>query len=157
MKWIVRFEPPLHLTTDRSQFCSELNVLLGIHHIRTRAHNPRTFSRRTRHFCHGGQIFGLQTLSRLKSWSWMGWWFALFACPFCSFLGFFLVAAFIKQDYDCRSLLLLSGDIESNTGPSRTCGVCGIGIRAGASFLSCAGRCGGPSHKQFPCSGLRHS
>ena len=26
-----------------------------------------------------------------------------------------------------------------------------------ASFLSCAGRCGGLSHKQFPCSGLRRS
>lgn len=46
LNWISRFGPPLHLTTDRgSQFCSEitarLNTLLGIHHIRTTAHNPR--------------------------------------------------------------------------------------------------------------------
>ena len=103
----------------------------------------RAFSRRTRDLRHGGRIFRLQTLSRLNSWSRL----------FCSFLGFFLVAAFINQDYDRRSLLLLSGDIESNPGPPRTCGVCGTGIRAGASFLSCVGR----SHKQFPFSGLQLS
>jgi len=44
--WIARFGPPLTLTTDRgTQFCSEmaekLNELLGIHHIRTTAFNPR--------------------------------------------------------------------------------------------------------------------
>jgi len=44
--WISRFGPPLHLVTDRgTQFCSELtenlNNLLGIHHIRTTAFNPK--------------------------------------------------------------------------------------------------------------------
>ena len=44
--WVARFGPPLTLTTDRgTQFCSELterlNELLGIHHIRTTAFNPR--------------------------------------------------------------------------------------------------------------------
>ena len=64
--------------------------------------------------------------------------------------GLFLVVAFINQDYDHRSLLPLSGDIKSNLGLPRT--RCGTGIRAGASFLSCAGRCGGLSHKQLPWS-----
>jgi len=44
--WVSRFGPPLNLITDRgAQFCSEmaerLNNLLGIHHIRTTAFNPR--------------------------------------------------------------------------------------------------------------------
>jgi len=44
--WISRFGPPVTLTTDRgTQFTSELmanlNNLLGIHHIRTCAFNPR--------------------------------------------------------------------------------------------------------------------
>ena len=44
--WLARFGPPLTLTTDRgTQFCSELSKrlvdLLGIHHIRTTAYNPR--------------------------------------------------------------------------------------------------------------------
>lgn len=44
--WISRFGPPLTLCTDRgTQFTSEimkrLNDLLGIHHIRTTAYNPR--------------------------------------------------------------------------------------------------------------------
>ena len=44
--WIARFGPPLTLVTDRgSQFRSELmqsfTNLLGIHHIRTSAYNPR--------------------------------------------------------------------------------------------------------------------
>ena len=44
--WVSRFGPPLVLTTDRgTQFCSELserlNDVLGIHHIRTCAFNPR--------------------------------------------------------------------------------------------------------------------
>jgi len=46
LNWVSRFGPPLTLTTDRgSQFCSELAAkmvdMLGIHHIRTCAHNPR--------------------------------------------------------------------------------------------------------------------
>ena len=46
LNWVARFGPPLHLTTDRgTQFTSEvakkLTELLGIHHIRTTAHNPR--------------------------------------------------------------------------------------------------------------------
>ena len=44
--WVSRFGPPLTLITDRgTQFTSELaqrlTDLLGIHHIRTSAHNPR--------------------------------------------------------------------------------------------------------------------
>lgn len=44
--WVSRFGPPLTLVTDRgTQFTSELaqrlTALLGIHHIRTSAHNPR--------------------------------------------------------------------------------------------------------------------
>lgn len=44
--WVCRFGPPLHLTTDRgTQFTSELahnlTSILGIHHIRTSAFNPR--------------------------------------------------------------------------------------------------------------------
>ena len=44
--WVFRFGPPLTLVTDRgTQFYSELaqklTCLLGIHHIRTTALNPR--------------------------------------------------------------------------------------------------------------------
>jgi len=44
--WVARFGPPLTIVTDKgSQFCCELmsnlNELLGIHHIRTSSYNPK--------------------------------------------------------------------------------------------------------------------
>jgi len=46
LNWVSRFGPPLQLTSDRgtqfnSELASRLNELLGIHHIRTSAYNPR--------------------------------------------------------------------------------------------------------------------
>ncbi|MEL6607086.1 MAG: DDE-type integrase/transposase/recombinase [Bacteroidota bacterium] len=46
LNWVSRFGPPLYLTTDKgtqftSEFIARLNDVLGIHHIRTSAYNPR--------------------------------------------------------------------------------------------------------------------